>query len=139
MSGPRGAAGEPAPPGLTVDASYFPLAFMLALVKPKIFLNGQPVPHAQWGPTHIPVGPGQYHVRVVTPWLIDMGPAQTQVVVTDGPGARVYYRSPAAMFFNGAIGPVPQKTPGMPLMIALMALPLVIVLLSIVLAVAGSM
>ncbi|MEV0061091.1 hypothetical protein [Nocardia sp. NPDC050718] len=100
------------PPGLTVDSSYVWASFMLALVKPKIFVNGQPVPDARWGQTHVPVGPGQYHVRVVTPWLFDMGPAEIQVPVGPGPGSKVYYRSPAAVFFQGAIGWEPQKTPG---------------------------
>ncbi|MFE6922785.1 hypothetical protein ACFVAV_17230 [Nocardia sp. NPDC057663] len=86
---------------------------MMALVKPKIFVNGQRVPDTRWGQTHVPVGPGQYHVRVVTPWLFDIGQAEIQVPVGQGPGSKVYYRSPAAIFVKGAIGWEPQKTPGL--------------------------
>ncbi|WP_249357828.1 hypothetical protein [Nocardia cyriacigeorgica] len=101
------------PPGLTVDASYTPMAFLLAITKPKIIVNGQQVPNTRWGANHIPVGPGQHHVKVTTPWLFDMGPATTAVPVAEGQPARLYYRAPALIFLNGAIGPVPQKTPGM--------------------------
>ncbi|UGT52798.1 hypothetical protein [Nocardia asteroides] len=112
--GPPPAAQQAAnPPGITVDSSYLWTAFMLSLVKPKIFVNGQPVPTARWGQTHVPVGPGQYHVRVVTPWLFDMGPAEIQVPVNPGAGTKVYYKPPAAMFLKGAIGPEPQQTPGL--------------------------
>ncbi|WP_281906049.1 hypothetical protein [Nocardia cyriacigeorgica] len=101
------------PPGLTVDASYTPMAFLLAITKPKIIVNGQQVPNTRWGANHIPVGPGQHHVKVSTPWLFDMGPATTAVPVAEGQAARLYYRAPALIFLNGALGPGPQKTPGM--------------------------
>ncbi|MBF6478113.1 hypothetical protein IU408_08135, partial [Nocardia cyriacigeorgica] len=77
------------PPGLTVDASYTPLAFLLAITKPKIIVNGQQVPNTRWGANHIPVGPGQHHVKVSTPWLFDMGPATTAVPVAEGQAARL--------------------------------------------------
>lgn len=96
-----------------MDSSYPAISFMLSLVTPKIFVNGQPVPHARWGQTHVPVGPGMYHVRVVTPWLTEMGPAEMQVPVQPGSGSKVYYKPPAVIFLKGAIGPEPQKTPGM--------------------------
>ncbi|WP_228812668.1 MULTISPECIES: hypothetical protein [Nocardia] len=89
------------------------MEFLLAITKPKIFVNGQQVPNTRWGANHIPVGAGNYHVRVVTPWLFDMGPADAPVSVQPGQAVRYYYRAPAIIFMNGAIGPVPQKTPGM--------------------------
>ncbi|MEV0334674.1 hypothetical protein [Nocardia sp. NPDC050717] len=142
-SGPR--AGQPPagqqganPPGITVDSSYPAVSFMLSLVQPKIFVNGQPVPHARWGQTHVPVGPGQYHVRVVTPWLTEMGPAEIQVPVTPGAGSKVYYKPPAVIFLKGAIGQEPQKTPGMLFMLLPFAALALVFLLMIVLAVAGA-
>lgn len=103
---------QPGPQGIVVDCSYFPLAFMLALTGPKIIVNGMEVPMAKWGQTHIPVGPGQHHVRVATKWLWDMGPAETTVPVAEGHSTHVFYKSPAIAFINGAIGPVPQTAPG---------------------------
>jgi hypothetical protein len=103
----------PAPPGITVDSSYTPVAFLLGLLtKPKIRINGQQVPGTRWGPTHIPVGPGTYQVWVATPWLFDMGSNQITVQVAEGAGTRIYYRTPAVFFLSGAMGLVPQKTPG---------------------------
>jgi hypothetical protein len=90
-----------------------PLAFMLALSGPRILVNGQEVPGTRWGATHIPLGAGQHHVQVKTKWLWDYGAAQTVVPVAGGYTTRVYYRSPAVWLLGGAIGPVPQKTPGM--------------------------
>ncbi|WP_174552795.1 hypothetical protein [Nocardia harenae] len=110
---PQQSLPQPDPPGLTVDASYSPFAFLLAITKPKIQINGQQVPVTRWGPNHIPVGPGQHHVRVSTPWLFDMGPATATVPVQPGQGTRVYYKAPVVILLNGAIGPVPQKAPGM--------------------------
>lgn len=110
---PQQSLPQPDPPGLTVDASYSPFAFLLAITKPKIQVNGQQVPVTRWGPNHIPVGPGQHHVRVSTPWLFDMGPATATVPVQPGNGTRVYYKAPVVILLNGAIGPVPQKAPGL--------------------------
>ncbi|MFC4124141.1 hypothetical protein [Nocardia rhizosphaerae] len=125
------------PPGITIDSSYLWTAFMLSLVSPKIFVNGQPVPTARWGQTHVPVGPGQYHVRVVTPWMFDMGPAEIQVPVNPGPGTKVYYKPPAAFFLAGAIGPVPQRTPGLAFVWLPVAALVAVVAAVVVLAVAG--
>ncbi|GGL37521.1 hypothetical protein [Nocardia jinanensis] len=121
------------PPGITVDCSYTPMAFLLAITKPKITVNGQRVPNTRWGANHIPVGAGQYHVRVATPWLFDMGPADVAVPVQPGQAVRYYYRTPALIFLNGAIGPVPQKTPGMVVMYVIWAFVALIFLLNIIL------
>ncbi len=103
----------PAPPGITVQAEYEWPLFLLAITKPKIEINGQRVPNTKWGENHIPVGPGQYHLKVCTPWLFDMGPAQDQVMINEGQGVRYYYRPPAIIFLDGAMGQVPQKTPAL--------------------------
>ncbi|WP_280303416.1 hypothetical protein [Nocardia neocaledoniensis] len=120
-----------------MDSSYPWISFMLSLVKPKIFVNGQPVPHARWGQTHVPVGPGQYHVRVVTPWLSEMGPAEMQVPVGQGPGSKIYYKPPAVIFLKGAIGAEPQKTPGMLFMVLPFAALALVFLLMFVLILVG--
>ncbi|WP_328408083.1 hypothetical protein [Nocardia sp. NBC_00403] len=122
----------PAPPGITIDASYSGFAFLLALTKPKILVNGQRVPNTRWGQNHIPVGPGQYHVKVTTPWLFDMGPANVTVPIAEGQGTRFYYRAPVVIFLNGAIGQVPQKTPGMVFLYVTWGLAALIMLLNIV-------
>lgn len=136
QAGPYGQPGQPAPndpPGITVNCSYTPMAFLLAITKPKILVNGQQVPNTRWGDNHVPVGPGNYHIRVTTPWLFDMGPAEIAASVAPGPGVRYFYRTPAILFLNGAIGPGPQKTPGMVVMYVIWAFVALIFLLNILL------
>ncbi|MBF6465434.1 hypothetical protein IU427_09630 [Nocardia beijingensis] len=115
-----------------MDASYSLWTFVLALTKPKILVNGQRVPNTRWGANHIPVGPGQYHVRVTTPWLFDMGQANVTVPIAEGQATRFYYKPPVVIFLNGAIGPVPQKAPGMVFLYVVWALVAVMFLLNIV-------
>ncbi|MEU1985202.1 hypothetical protein [Nocardia sp. NPDC019395] len=107
------------------------MAFILALTKPKILVNGQQVPNTRWGANHIPVGAGNYHLRVSTPWLIDMGPADVAVPMQPGQAVRYYYRTPAFFFLKGAIGPVPQKTPGMVAMFVIWGISGVFILLMV--------
>ncbi|MEV0249955.1 hypothetical protein AB0H76_25365 [Nocardia sp. NPDC050712] len=132
----------PAPPGITVQADYEWFAFMLGLLtKPKILINGQQVPNTQWGENHIPVAPGQYHLRVTTPWLIDMGPGDQQVALSEGQGVRYYYKPPAMFWLPGAIGEFPQKTPGLIfiyIMYGLIALPCVLGLLLFIVGLAAA-
>ena len=112
---PQGAQFPPPPPGmgrLLVDTSYFPLAFILGLTGPTIAINGQPRP-MRWGQVPIDLPPGQYHLHVHTRYITDLGPAEAVLPVTEGQTTPVFYRAPAVMFVKGALGPVPQKTPGM--------------------------
>lgn len=125
---------QPGPQGIVVDASYFPLGFMLALTGPKIIVNGMEVPMAKWGQTHVPVGPGQHHVRIATKWLWDMGPAEITVPVAEGHTTHVYYKSPAIAFINGAIGPVPQTAPGAVVSYVCLGVVGVLILLQLLLA-----
>jgi hypothetical protein len=109
----------PYQPGrLVVDTSYTGSAFLLAATGPKIEINGQPV-KANWGASPFDLAPGQYHVRVSTRYLGEMGPAELPVTVYPGQQVTVYYRAPAAMFMAGAIGFQPQPTRGMGAVVAI--------------------
>jgi hypothetical protein len=122
------------PPGrLVVDSSYNGMAFMLAATGPKIEVNGQPI-KANWGQWPIDLPAGQYHVRVSTRYLGEMGPAQLGVNVYPGQQVTVYYRAPAAMFMAGAIGFTPQSTRGMGAVVGLSVVAFVLVF-AVVLAV----
>ncbi|MFF3568162.1 hypothetical protein ACFYXQ_10365 [Nocardia jiangxiensis] len=122
---------RPGPPGIVVEASYYPLQALLALSSPRILLNGQEVPGSRWGTTHIPVGAGQYHVQVKTKWIWDFGPGDAVVPVADGQSTKVYYRSPVMWMLEGAIGPVPQKTPGVTAMYIIWGIVAVLILLEL--------
>jgi hypothetical protein len=121
-----------------LDASFMPLAWVFYLTGPKIFVNGQQVPGARWGATHIPVGPGQHHVRVATKYLWDVGPAEAVVPVAEGQSTKVYYRSPTMVGMRGAIGPVPQRTPGIVFTYIMLGVAAFFILISVLLAAAGS-
>ena len=65
-----------------------PLAWMFAMVKPKVFVNGREMPAAGWGRTVVPAPPGQYHVHVHTPYFLPsrVGSADHAIVVQPGQG-----------------------------------------------------
>lgn len=69
------------------------------------------------GEHHILVGVGDPDTR-----RLHWGRARQIVPVWPGHTTTVYYHSPAVTFVRGAIGPVPQRQPGVSLMIAVLAL-----------------
>ncbi|WP_433869768.1 hypothetical protein [Saccharopolyspora sp. CA-218241] len=120
---PAGPQLPPPPPGMgrvVLDCSYFPLAFILALFKPTITINGQPGPPGVWGKLPIDLPPGQHHIQVHTPYLWAFGHAVAVVPVAAGQQVDVYYKPPAIAFGAGAIGPVPQETPQLGLTLGIM-------------------
>jgi hypothetical protein len=117
---------------ITVTARYFPLAFLLALVKPVLIIDGQPV-RMHWNdPVVVPVTPGQHHVHVHTPYLLPRRMGKADLVVTAHPGQTVEleYKSPLVVFAGGALGPAPQRYPGMAAFTILMVLTLVLAVCS---------
>ncbi|MFI5844493.1 hypothetical protein ACIA8K_32835 [Catenuloplanes sp. NPDC051500] len=114
---------------IAVTARYSWLAFVLALFRPSLTVNGQPVP-AAWGRTVVPVPPGQHHVQVYVPYLLPprVGPAETVVPVHPGQVVEVEYRAPVIAWIGGAIGPAPQPVRGLAAGIALLVVPLVALL-----------
>lgn len=119
----------PAGPGsaIAITTRYSWLAFVLALFRPQITVNGRPVP-AAWGRTVVPVPPGQHHVQVHVPYLLPprVGPAETLVPVYPGQVVEVEYRAPVIAWIGGAIGPAPQPVRGLAAGIALLVVPLVV-------------
>lgn len=99
--------------------SFFPLAIFLYLTGVRINVFGQRH-DAKWGGYPIDLPPGDHSVIVNTRYLNDMGIAETMVPIAPGRETVVYYRAPATVFHKGAIGPVPQQTPGMAVLIVMM-------------------
>ncbi|WP_327117287.1 hypothetical protein OHB12_07060 [Nocardia sp. NBC_01730] len=105
---------------ITVHASCSPLLIDgESICKPVIVVNGWVVPGSHWGRNRVPMREGRYHVRVFTTSTLDDGPevgsAMTNVSVAQASPAELYYRAPTMPPFSGAIGPVPQRTPGLAL------------------------
>jgi hypothetical protein len=115
---------------INVTARYFPLAFLLALVKPVLIIDGQPVRIGWNEPVVVPVTPGQHHVHVHTPYLLPRRMGKADLVVTAHPGRSVEleYKSPLVVNARGVLGSPPQKYPGMAAFIILMVLTLVLAL-----------
>ncbi|WP_305783834.1 hypothetical protein [Symbioplanes lichenis] len=115
------------PSAIALTAKYHWMAFMLALFRPFLAINGHPVP-AGWGRTVVPVPPGQYQVHVHVPYLIPprIGTADTLVPVHPGQTVEVEYRAPVIGWLGGSIGPAPQRYRGVGAAIALTLVPLLL-------------
>jgi hypothetical protein len=118
-----------------VNTQFFPLAWVLFFVKPKIALDGQEIPVSAWGRTHLPARPGQHHVHVHVPYFLPpkLGPAETAVDVRPGQVAELEYKAPLWAFSAGSLGVGPQKYNGVGITIAIVAIPFVLLFLFILL------
>ena len=119
---------------ITITARYFPLAFLLALVKPVVTVDGQPVRMRWREAVVVPVTPGPHHLHAHTPYLLPRRMGKADLVVTAQPGQNVdlEYKAPLVIFAGGALGSPPQRYPGTAAFVALMAVTMVLGLLGIV-------
>lgn len=104
---------QPPPALVEVHASYFFLAFLLAIFKPKASIDGGPPFPVRWGATPVPVPPGRHLVEVWVPYLFlpFMGRNGAVVDVPPGGAVRVRWRAPWIVFMRGSVrveGPVPM-------------------------------
>ncbi|MDT5348964.1 MAG: hypothetical protein QOH91_2251 [Mycobacterium sp.] len=137
--GPQG-YGQPAE-GIALNTQFFPLSFMMALIKPKIVVDGYEVPVVGWGRTVVPARPGPHHVHVHVPYWLpqQIGPADTSVDVYPGRLVELEYKAPVWGFSPGSLGTPPQSYNGVGITIAIMAaslllavvLPLIMMLASL--------
>jgi hypothetical protein len=124
----QGGGGQSA---IAVLLKYFPLAWIFAFIKPKVFVNGHQVP-AAWGRTVIPVPPGQYQVHVHVPYFLPpkVGPADLTVPVHPGQTVELEYRAPVIAFVKGSLGAPPQKYNGMVALWIILGLSVLVVICS---------
>ncbi|WP_433224542.1 hypothetical protein [Microtetraspora malaysiensis] len=99
------------------------LGFMMAVITPKIMLNGHQM-LGRWGRNIIPLPPGQYHLHVHLPYLLppQMGPADLMIWLQPGMALELEYRAPVWAYSRGALGPAPQPWNGKGAAIALTAI-----------------
>ena len=102
---------------LLIDCSYHWLTWLFLLFKPQVTINGQPGPVLTWGKNPVDLPPGQYQIVVHVNYLWKIGYATAVIPVGAGQQLDVFYRAPAIVFVDGAIGPGPQETPGLGLTI----------------------
>ncbi|TDC71795.1 hypothetical protein E1200_00880 [Actinomadura sp. GC306] len=121
-----------------VDIKTHPLAFVYRIWSPVITLNGYRV-HGRWGPNALPLPAGHHHLAVHIPYLLppEIGRAELTVPVEPGRQVHLEYRAPMGAFMRGALGPPPQKWPGLVLMYVFLGVILLLtVLLTVVLVAA---
>jgi hypothetical protein len=123
--------------GIAITTHFFPLAWLFFFIKPKIFVDGQESPQANWGRNVVPARPGQHHVHVYTPYFLPsrVGPADALADVRPGQLAELEYKAPVWSFSPGALGIGPQKYNGVGITIAIVAIPFAIILLFVLLSV----
>jgi hypothetical protein len=134
--GPPPAAGPPLPPPgylrLTIQGNV-----LLSMVTPTVTVDGYRVP-VRYGENVIPVVPGPHLVEGFGQWLWRYGQAEQQVTVFQGQVVELWYAAPALTFLKGALGPRPQRIPGLVgLVVGLSALALLVVALVVGVALAG--
>jgi hypothetical protein len=138
MSAPYGHQPYYPPPreGIAITTHYAPLAWVFAMIKPKIFLNGYEVPSWGWGRSVVPTAPGQYLVHVHVPyWLPSrLGPADFPVAVNSGQIVELEYKAPLFTFSRGSLGPPPQSFNGLGAVLAIIAAAFALMLVTGVLA-----
>jgi hypothetical protein len=76
----------PSSAAIDIHLKFFPLAFILYLLKPRLEIDGSPPMTASWGTARFPVTPGQHRVRAYVPYLFFRFMGDATVVVDVGPG-----------------------------------------------------
>ncbi len=123
--------------GIVVNTQFFPLAWLLFFVKPRIAVDGHEAQVSGWGRTHVPARPGQHHVHVHVPYFLPskLGQADATVEVRPGQVAELEYKAPLWAFSPGALGVGPQKYNGVGITVAIVLIPFVLMFLLFVLLV----
>jgi hypothetical protein len=96
---------------IEVTAQHSALAFLYALFKPNIEIDGQ-LEKRPWGTHAFEVAPGRHTVEVSYPWLFapKCGKNSVEVNVSAGETVRVRYKAPPVRYVPGKIvvdDPVP--------------------------------
>ncbi|MCG5215408.1 hypothetical protein [Streptosporangium sp. KLBMP 9127] len=107
---------------LVLDVKRHWFSFTLAMITPKIFLNGHQM-LVRWGHNAIPLPPGQYHLHVHLPFIFpaQIGPADLTIWLHPGRALELEYRAPLWTYSRGALGSAPQPWNGKGCMIAILA------------------
>jgi hypothetical protein len=87
--------------GIEVTTSYSPWAFGLAIIKPKLQLDGYDPVQGPWGTGVLPVPPGRHQLKCWFTWGLFShgGQASIEVDVPEGALVRLRYRAPTWFVF----------------------------------------
>lgn len=108
-----------------------------SMISPVVTIDGYPAP-ACWEQNAFPVVAGQHTVQVASNYLWKYGAATLPVTIYPGQSVEVHYSGPLITFVGGRLGFEPQPRPGMVAFWGILALPIVLVVLILTLALANS-
>ncbi|MEQ1702277.1 MAG: hypothetical protein ABMA25_19370 [Ilumatobacteraceae bacterium] len=88
---------------IQVTAKFFPLFWILFLIKPHVVIDGSDVQGAWNTPQQFPVAAGGHTVTVYFPYFIPRKAGKGTVTVDVAPGqtVNVGYKAPWIVFFKG--------------------------------------
>lgn len=114
---------------VTIQASYPAIAFTMALFKPVLELPDRTRIPLNWGTTQVYLPAGAYQVRIFVPYLWDTCVGHLNLDTRYGQPVTVYYAVPYWAFASAAVGYEPQQHPGLGIYLAVLAIPVVLLLL----------
>lgn len=89
--------------GIEVTTRFFPLAFLLFFVKPRIEINGKSFDR-KWGTSSFELPAGEYRVKISFPYIMrECGANEVLVRISEGGTAKIDYFMPPWMFSKGRI------------------------------------
>ena len=89
---------------IEVTAKFFPLAFILYLTRPTVWIDGTAHP-SSWGTNRFDVTAGKHTVKVAFRYLFlkEAGANSIDVDVPEGTTVKVRYRAPLIVFIKGSL------------------------------------
>ncbi len=95
-------------PGLLLNSSFFPLAFLLFLTRPAVVIDGIEQ-RVAWGRQFLPLAPGWHDLHIYTPYIGHAARAQISIEVHDGYLTPLDYRVPFIVYMAGVLTPHPPQ------------------------------
>lgn len=126
--------GQPAPQGPPSAALKFTVQGNIMttnMVPPSLTIDGFSAP-TSIGSTMIPIQPGQHHLEVHSQWMRRYGQAAMDVSIQPSSTTEVFYAAPVHQFTTGSMGLTKQTRKGLPVLLAILAIPLLLVLIAVI-------
>ena len=83
-------------------------------ISPTVLIDGRPVVvYQKYGVNDYQLPAGRHRIDIHSQWMWQYGKAAAEIDVPAGGGTQLFYAQPLITFFDGSIGPVPQKRKGM--------------------------
>ena len=89
---------------LEITVKYSPFAFIYALFRPNIVINGA-LERKPWGTHRFELAPGQYRIAISYPWLFssECGKNSVDLALREGDVKRICYTARMIRFIPGKL------------------------------------